>query len=713
MLKGLAQLAGLSGLGFRRMAASGGGASADFVVTTDAELVTAMAASTAGQIIECADAGTFSNRADMTGKTGITLRGETSRGPLLAAGINATSTTNCVIHGLRVVRTAPNSTAVYTNDHVIETGSSSGLEVYDCEISSNPLSGITMQAGSSGSLYFQGYCGIGDAAGTTGSFNIHGNSIHDCFRGVNLFCTTATTGYIERNTIIDCYQNPCETTGGAGATIYIRHNDCLGIWANAAADSGSPHSSTMGFSATAPWTPIVIGNILIAGPDRRFAAHGTYGGSSGPKFNDTTSPTDGMHYTDVICAWNICAVEDSLGLEISLGNFAVFNNTIVKEPFVSTVYPTFSFHDIGPGSYACKNVVLTQSTGILSGVSGGPNGIHSDWTTLSFDNIVLRPNGLGTTATGDWNCYDTQFVGPSFTGLSIENIVDMFTPLAGSMLEGRGAGAVGTGYDWVNRSYSSLPTFVKPRTTNPVGTTPALVQFDGTNDWMQMTATAPFLDWADFTKVTWAFYATYDGADTADCVLAESSSTDWTIRKLPTVNVRTFRFRFKNASNAAILEIDSSFQQLAADGADPATRLWLFTVDLSDGSFYIMRGKEIDPFPKVLTFRQGSIAGSRVGHAIMGSNDTTPPTGTSLYNGRLGLFYMTDQFIDLSIQSNHNTIVATDGTPADWGATGNNLTGTQPRGFVKGDAAALSAGGGINLGSSPDKWILTGSITDA
>jgi hypothetical protein len=97
----------------------------------------------------------------------------------------------------------------------------------------------------------------------------------------------------------------------------------------------------------------------------------------------------------------------------------------------------------------------------------------------------------------------------------------------------------------------------------------------------------------------------------------------------------------------------------------------------------------------------------------MGQNDVTPPTGTGLVNGRLGLYYYTDEFVNLAVAANHNSIVATDGTPADWGSNGSNVTGTQPRGFVKGNAAALNSGSGINLGSSPDKWVMTGAVVDA
>ncbi len=707
---GLALALGATGYG------AGGPAPADYFVTTDAELVTAVAAATSGQIIELADSGTFTALANIDSKTGITLRGETYGVPHLTAGLSMVSSTNCKVFGLRVTRTAPNSTALYTSNGAIDFGSSTGAEIAYNTLRSNDLDTVTMQHLTSGSTYFQGYCGI--AGANVASFNIHHNDIGDCFRGVSLSAVAGTTGYIENNIGLDFYQNPCETTGGTGATIYIRHNNFMGIWANSANDLGSPHSSVMGFSAAAQWNQIVIGNILIAATWRRFnstgSAAGSWGTGSGPKLNSTTSPTYGMHY-NAIFAWNICAVDDSLGFEMALGTVQSFCNTVVKDMNSgSAAVPAHNYHDIGPGSRSCKNIYLQNTMGVITTIPGGPNGIHNDWIANSWDNVVLQPSGLDGTVAGDLMCYDKHFTGPTFTDLDFSNIVARFTPKVTSYLY-NDIGAIGTGYDWTARSYSSLPTFTKPKTTNTTPATIALTQFNdtATNTWLQMpTVTAPFLDMTDRRALTQAFYASYDAADTVQGYYSESSSTDFTVRKLASTTTPPspkMRYRFKNAANAAICEMDSSLYQLAAEGPT----FWLFTVNLTTGRYFIMKGAQIDPFPIVYDLKNDQYANTRTQQAIMGQNDVTPPTGTGLVNGRLGRFYMTDEFIDLSVAANHDSIVATNGVPVDWGADGSDMTGTAPRGYVYGDATAINAGGGINLGSSLDKWIITGSVTNA
>lgn len=338
-------------------------------------------------------------------------------------------------------------------------------------------------------------------------------------------------------------------------------------------------------------------------------------------------------------------------------------------------------------------------------------------------NITLRPQtrrgpllpaGLGVVVAGDLNAYDFHFTGPTFDSPTLENIVDRFTPKPASYFTAEGIGAIGTGYNWSTRAMPAIPTFTKPKTSNAAGIDPALTTFDGTNDWLQLTGTAPLLGMTNRRALTIIFNATYDGADNLDRYYAESAGTDFTVRKLPTSG--RMRYRYKNNANAAIGEIDSSalMTQKLADGADPATRTWTFSVNQTTGRYFIMRGKELDPFPSVTQLKSDDINNTRAQMAVMAQNDTSPPAGTGVIQGRFGLFYMTDQFIDLGVAANHNPIVATDGRPADWGANGSAVTGTQPRAFIKGNAAALFNGGsGINLGSSSQKFVLTGAIEDA
>jgi len=696
---------GVSGLysGASGLVAGWGGAPADYFVTNDAELATAVTAATASQIIELADAGTFTAQANINSKTGITLRGETYGVPTLPAGLTMTSSTDCKVLGLNIVRLAPTTTVLNSNSSVVDVTNAVSPEVAYCEISSNPLADIAMQDGTSGSLYFQGYRGIG---GTCTNFNFHHNYVHDTYRGHSVVGTAASVNYIENNIVIDSYQNPCEMACNTGGTIYYRHNNTMGTWA-VNSDPGSPHSSTLGFSASQSWTPIVVGNIMLSAVDRRFAAKGSYAAASGPKFNDPSGSS--MNYVNGVFAWNIGSAQDGIGLEISFGNFAVFCNTFVKDNLSgSALTPGLNYHDLGVGSYCCKNIFPGYAIG-----ASNVNGIASDFVPNSWDNVVAQPAGLGSTVSGDLICYDFHFTGPTFTDLTLENVVARLTPKAGSFYTSDGIGAVGTGYDWTTRSHGAYPTFTKPKTTNASGTSPALTQFDGTNDWLQLTGAAPLLGMTNRRALTIAFHATYDGADSTDCYYSESSGVDFTVRKLATSG--RIRYRYKNAAGAAIADIDSSaiFTQLAADGSDVAKRLWVFSVNMTTGRYFIMRGKELDPFPGITQIKNDDIGNTRSQQAIMGQNDTTPPAGTGLVNGRFGRFYMTDQFVNLGVAANHNNIVATDGTPTDWGSDGSGLTGTQPRAYVYGDAAIINAGGGVNYGSFATKYIINGSVTDA
>lgn len=685
----------------------------DRFVTNDTELANAIdAAPGTSWIIELADSGTFSARALCTNKTNITLRAQTRRGPLLPAGLDLSGSSNIVVEGLRVRRLAPNNTVNYDAQHVIETGGISNSLIRDCEVSSNPLTSIVLQVyGPSAvpvpsSLHFQGYSGIGDAAGVSTNLVITECYVHDCFRGINWAVSGTCTA--EANRIEDCYQNPCESAPGTiGANLDFLHNDYIGTWANPN-DPGNPHSSVLGYGAPILWGAIrVIGNKLIAGVARRFAATGTYAAASGPKFNDPFGTQ--MNYANVTFAWNIVSAQDGIGLELSYGQMKAFCNTVVKDCLAGGVLtPVINYHNIGAGSFAAKNIAPGYGLG-----ASNVNGVHSDFIANSWDNVNAMPAGLGVVVAGDLNSYDFHFNGPTFESPTLENIVERFTPKPTSYFTSEGMGAIGTGYDWTTRALPTIPTFTKPKTSNAAGTSPPLTTWDGANDWLQLTGAAPLLGMTNRRALTIIFNATFDGTDSQDRYYAESSGVDFTVRKLGTSG--RIRYRYKNNANLPICEIDSSalFSQKAADGADPATRTWTASFNQTTGRYFIMRGKELDPFPSVTQFKADDINNTRAQMAVMGQNDTSPPAGTGVIQGRLGLFYMTDQFINLAVAANHNSIVATDGRPVDWGANGSGVTGTQPRAFIKGTAAELAIDGGTNLGSSLQKFAVIGLIADA
>ena len=87
--------------------------------------------------------------------------------------------------------------------------------------------------------------------------------------------------------------------------------------------------------------------------------------------------------------------------------------------------------------------------------------------------------------------------------------------------------------------------------------------------------------------------------------------------------------------------------------------------------------------------------------------------GTLKYNGEVSEMYWTDEYIDLSVQSNREKFIDSTGTgaaPVDLGSDGSSPTGTQPLLYMKGNASVWNAG--TNAGSGGD-FTMTGAVTDS
>ncbi len=80
------------------------------------------------------------------------------------------------------------------------------------------------------------------------------------------------------------------------------------------------------------------------------------------------------------------------------------------------------------------------------------------------------------------------------------------------------------------------------------------------------------------------------------------------------------------------------------------------------------------------------------------------------FSGDLAEVIATDEFLDFNTVSNRRKVINADGTPADPGADGSAITGTQPRVYQTGDAAAWNAG--THAGSFTT-WSMTGAVTDS
>lgn len=84
--------------------------------------------------------------------------------------------------------------------------------------------------------------------------------------------------------------------------------------------------------------------------------------------------------------------------------------------------------------------------------------------------------------------------------------------------------------------------------------------------------------------------------------------------------------------------------------------------------------------------------------------------GDSKLNGELSEFYFTDEYIDISVESNRRKFISAGGAPVDLGSDGSTPTSTQAIVYFKGAASVWNAG--TNAGSGGN-FTMTGSVADS
>jgi len=95
-------------------------------------------------------------------------------------------------------------------------------------------------------------------------------------------------------------------------------------------------------------------------------------------------------------------------------------------------------------------------------------------------------------------------------------------------------------------------------------------------------------------------------------------------------------------------------------------------------------------------------------HSRIGSRMNTSP-GNWL-NGDLSELYFTNEYLDISVQSNRRKFITSGLEPADLGTDGSDPTGTAPLIYFSGVASTWNAG--TNAGSGGD-FTMTGAVTDS
>lgn len=328
---------------------------------------------------------------------------------------------------------------------VIRANGSTDCTVNNCDVSSNSLATVTMEADP------EVLSGIGtDSSTAVTNLTVTNNYIHDVRRAVRIAGTGCT---YQGNTIENCVDNfGIFFNDFSGLT--VKGNTGLGVWANGA-DPGNPHSSLLSFQPGDTNSSVVLveGNRFLVGTNRFDALGDIEGFATGLKLNVT-----GVGIIDQFTMINnVLGLNGNIAIEFANAtNSSVEWNTLVCPEdayFGSQGVPGIYYYDLGVGCRIANNAI-----GVMD--DGGGNDASLE---VENNETILRA------------AYASKYTGASFSGVTPANSLTKFTPLPGSTLltASPKIGAVGTGYyDWETLT-GSWPSgdVTPPVLTSPSGTT--------------------------------------------------------------------------------------------------------------------------------------------------------------------------------------------------------------------------------------------------
>lgn len=449
-------------------------------------------------------------------------------------------------------------------------------------------------------------------------------------------------------------------------------------------------------SAVGTW-PLVVGQRVIGpgiAPETKIASITSGTGGAGSVFTVTPSQTVGsgsvyiQGRAEIDMKGNIFDCNGAIGVEFDfvMNSFFDYNTLIstrdtrLDDPTIPSLYNA----NIDAGCAARHNVLIAAALGDDSRY------IAEQYYRDSYDNVVLI---MGATSGPGSYEENLQGVGGGtpFSGATLENIVEMVTPIPGSAADGKGAT-----FFWDFDTGTSLDPVENgaPITALAAGENPPMVQFDGTNAMRWTVAGAEnLIGIGDANVLTQVWYLDVGGSD-ADANLSTSGPTgsDVYIRRLTSGSDTRLRFILKDSAGTT-QQIDSIFTLSAVDGP----LVFALSVDFANFKIYIWKGAALDPFPMASAWTGNPMRVTANTLTVLGSEAVPPAKNVTC---KFGGYAVHDVLLDGTDPDVHTRLVALDGKPADWGAGCATLFGEQALGYIAGVASAYN-GSGFNLGSAP------------
>lgn len=222
------------------------------------------------------------------------------------------------------------------------------------------------------------------------------------------------------------------------------------------------------------------------------------------------------------------------------------------------------------------------------------------------------------------------------------------------------------------------------------------VKFDGANDWLKREGALTGA--ADSENFLMSLWFNVLGSDDENTRIWIDSSSRILLSRTPS---NKLEFWVRTSAPLMLWHFNSTAS---------------FNSSTNTGWHHLLIAAQLDVTPVGLVFLDDSaLAKSDNTAPVNGSIDFTTADhfvaandGSGKFNGELAEFYLTNEFLDISVEANRRKFIDGNGFPVDLSANGSTPTGTAPLVFFSGATASWH----INKGSGQG-FTEVGALTDA